>query len=74
MSSFLFNLIWKFIYLQRKKRRKSRGSLSIAFWVQKALDFRWLESIRALITFMFERGGIEGFVVGGDEKCRLKGE
>ena len=24
MSSFLFNLIWKFIYLQRKKRRKSR--------------------------------------------------
>ena len=72
MSSFHFNLIWKFIYLRRKKRRKSRGSLSIAFWVQKVLDFRWLESIRALKSFTFERGGIEGFVVGGDEMCRLK--
>ena len=45
-------------------RRKSRGSLSVAFWVQKVLDFRRLESARTLKSFMFERGGIEGFVLG----------
>ena len=37
----------------------------MAFWVQKVLDFRQLLAVQALKAFMFEHGGMEGFVVVG---------
>lgn len=55
-----------YVTLRRKRRNKKRGNLSVAYWVQKVLDFRQLYAAFALMAFMLERGGIEGFVLGED--------
>lgn len=52
-----------YVTLQRKRRDTKRGNLSVAFWVQKVLDFRQLLAVQALKAFMFEHGGMEDFVV-----------